>query len=103
MDDILQFTKVIRGVFGINDDSALGVAKAIDAAGLKGKVAVIGYDATPEARTAIAGGSMYGDTFQHPAQIGSKPLDAIQDSLSGKIPSAKIAVPAGQFAKADAK
>ena len=103
MDDILQAHKDLKGVFGINDDSALGAAKAIDAAGLKGKVAVVGYDATPEARTAIAGGSMYGDAIQHPDQIGSKTIDAIHDSFSGKVPAAKIAVPVGQFTKADAK
>ena len=103
MDDILQAHKDLKGVFGINDDSALGAAKAIDAAGLKGKVAVVGYDATPEARTAIVGGSMYGDAIQHPDQIGSKTIDAIHDSFSGKVPPAKIAVPVGQFTKADAK
>jgi ribose transport system substrate-binding protein len=103
MDDILQAHKDLKGVFGINDDSALGAAKAIDAAGLKGKVAVVGYDATPEARTAIAGGSMYGDAIQHPDQIGSETIDAIHDSFSGKVPPAKIAVPVGQFTKADAK
>ena len=103
MDDILQAHKDLKGVFGINDDSALGAAKAIDAAGLKGKIAVVGYDATPEARTAIAGGSMYGDAIQHPDQIGSKTIDAIHDSFSGKVPPAKIAVPVGQFTKADAK
>lgn len=103
MDDILQAHKDLKGVFGINDDSALGAAKAIDAAGLKGKVAVVGYDATPEARTAIASGSMYGDAIQHPDQIGSKTIDAIHDSFSGKVPPAKIAVPVGQFTKADAK
>jgi len=103
MDDILQSHKDLKGVFGINDDSALGAAKAIDAAGLKGKVAVIGYDATPEARTAIGSGSMYGDAIQHPDQIGSKTIDAIRDSFAGKAPAAKIAVPVGQYTKADAK
>ncbi|GAC1563332.1 MAG: substrate-binding domain-containing protein [Vulcanimicrobiaceae bacterium] len=103
MDDILQSHKDLKGVFGINDDSALGAAKAIDAAGSKGKIAVIGYDATPEARTAIKAGSMYGDAIQHPDQIGSKTIDAIHDSFGGKAPSKKIAVAVGQFTKADAK
>ncbi len=103
MDDILQSHKDLKGVFGINDDSALGAAKSIDAAGSKGKIAVVGYDATPEARTAIASGSMYGDAIQHPDQIGSKTIDAIHDSFAGKTPATKIAVPVGQFTKAGAK
>jgi ribose transport system substrate-binding protein len=102
-EDILQSHKDLKGIFGINDDSALGAAKAIDAAGLKGKVVVVGYDATPEARTAIAAGSMYGDAIQHPDQIGSKTIDAIADSFAGKPVPAKIAVPVGTFTKADAK
>ena len=56
MEDILQAHKDLKGVFGINDDSALGAATAVSAAGLNGKVIVVGYDATPEARTAIKNG-----------------------------------------------
>jgi len=103
MDDILQSHKDIRGVFGINDDSALGAAKSIEAAGLKGKIAVVGYDAGPEARVAIKNGSMYGDAIQHPDQIGAKTIDAINDSFAGKTVPAKISVPVGTFTKADAK
>jgi ribose transport system substrate-binding protein len=103
MEDMLQSHKDLKGVFGINDDSALGAARAIDAAGLTGKIAVIGYDATPEARAAIKSGSMYGDAIQHPDQIGSKTIDAIHDYFAGKAPPAKISVPVGTFTKADAK
>jgi len=102
MEDILQSHKDLKGVFGINDDSALGAAKAIQGAGLQGKIIVIGYDAAPEARTAIAAGSMYGDAIQHPDQIGAKTIDAIHDYFSGKTPAAKIAVPVGTYTKADA-
>ncbi len=103
MEDILQSHKDLKGVFGINDDSALGAAKAIDAAGNTGKVVVIGYDATPEGRTAIKAGSMYGDAIQHPDQIGSKTVDAIRDYFAKKTPPAKISVPVGQFTKANAQ
>lgn len=102
MEDILQSHKGLSGVFGINDDSALGAAKAIQAAGLQGKVVVIGYDAAPEARTAIAKGAMYGDAIQHPDQIGAKTIDAIHDAFNGTTPPPKIAVPVGTYTKADA-
>ena len=69
----------------------------------KGKIFVVGYDATPEARTAIKSGDMYGDAIQHPDQIGAKTIDAIHDYFSGKTPAAKISVPVGTFTKADAK
>jgi ribose transport system substrate-binding protein len=102
-DDIMQSHKDLKGIFGINDDSALGAARAIDAAGMKGKIAVVGYDATPQAQDAIKSGSMYGDAIQHPDQIGIKTIDAIHDYFSGKTPPAKIAIPVGTFTKANAK
>jgi ribose transport system substrate-binding protein len=102
MEDILQSHKNLKGVFGINDDSALGAAKAIEAAGLGGKIVVIGYDAAPEARTAIGKGTMYGDAIQHPDQIGAKTIAAIHDYFEGKTPPAKISVPVGTYTKADA-
>jgi len=103
MEDLLQSHKDLKGVFGINDDSALGAAKAVQAAGLTGKIVVVGYDATPEARTAIKDGQMYGDAIQHPDQIGVKTIDAIHDYFGGKTPEKKIDVAVGQFTKADAK
>jgi ribose transport system substrate-binding protein len=103
MEDLLQSHKDLKGVFGINDDSALGAAKAIEAAGLKGKVIVVGYDATPEARIAIKNGSMYGDAIQSPNEIGIDTIDAIHDFASGKLVPSKISVPVGTFTKADAK
>jgi ribose transport system substrate-binding protein len=103
MEDILQSHKDLRGVFGINDDSALGASRAVDAAGDKGKIFVVGYDATPEARTAIESGDMYGDAIQHPDQIGAKTIDAIHLYFTGATPAARISVPVGTFTKADAK
>ncbi|MBV9102394.1 MAG: substrate-binding domain-containing protein [Candidatus Eremiobacteraeota bacterium] len=102
MEDILQAHRDLKGVFGINDDSALGAATAVNAAGMKGKIAVIGYDATPEARAAIKDGTMYGDAIQHPDEIGKKTIDAINAYFSGKTPPAKISVVVGTFTKANA-
>ena len=103
MEDILQSHKDLKGVFGINDDSALGAARAVDAAGLKGKLVVVGYDATPDGRNSIKTGSMYGDAIQHPDQIGSKTIEAIHAYFAGTKPAAKISIPVGTFTKADAK
>ncbi len=103
MEDILQSHRDLNGVFGINDDSALGASRAIDAAGMSGKIAVIGYDATAEARTAIKAGKMYGDAIQHPDQIGVKTIDAIHAYFTGQKPPPAIAVAVGTFTKADAR
>ena len=100
--DILQSHKDLKGIFGINDDSALGALTAIKAAGLVGKIVIVGYDASPEARTAIAAGQMYGDALQYPKEIGEKTIEAIHDYFNGKTPAPVVHVNVGTFIKADA-
>ena len=102
MSDILQSHPDIKGVFGVNDDSALGAVTAIQSANKKG-IAVVGYDATPDARTAIKAGTMYGDAIQHPDVIGKLTIDAIHDYFTGKHVAAVINVPVGSYTKANAK
>jgi ribose transport system substrate-binding protein len=102
MGDILQSHKNLKGVFGVNDDSALGAVTAIKAAGVSG-IAVVGYDASVEARTAIKNGDMFGDAIQHPDQIGIKTIDAIHAYFTGKHVAAKTDIPVGTYTKANAK
>lgn len=98
--DVLQAHRDLRGIFGINDDSALGALAAVKAAGLNGKIAIVGYDATPEARAAIARGDMYGDAIQYPAKIGSTTIDVIHQYFEGKSPPAIVKIPVGTFTRA---
>ena len=100
--DVLQRYKDLKGIFGINDDSALGAVAAIQAAGATG-IAVVGYDASPEARTAIKSGAMVGDAIQHPDVIGAKTIDVIHDYFDGKKVPARIDVAVGTYTKANAK
>jgi ribose transport system substrate-binding protein len=97
--DILQAHRDLKGIFGINDDSALGALTAVKAANLVGKIAIVGYDATPEARQAIAAGQMYGDAIQYPKEIGSKTIDAIHNYFSGQTPQPIIHIPVGSYTK----
>jgi ribose transport system substrate-binding protein len=101
--DILQAHRDLRGIFGINDDSALGALAAVKAAGMAGKVAIVGYDAEPEARKAIANGEMYGDAIQFPAKIGATTIDVIAAYFDGRKPPAVVKIPVGAYTAADAK
>lgn len=100
--DILQAHKNLNGIFGINDDSALGAVTAVKAAGMNGKVAIVGYDATPEARAAIASGAMYGDAIQSPKKIGGTTIDVIHDYFAGTTPAPVVKIAVGSYTKADA-
>jgi ribose transport system substrate-binding protein len=101
--DILQAHKNLKGIFGINDDSALGALTAVKAAGLTGKVAIVGYDLSPEARAAIASGAMYGDVIQFPKKIGASTIDVIAGYFGGKTPASRVKIDVGSFTQADAK
>jgi ABC-type sugar transport system substrate-binding protein len=81
----------------------LGALTAVKAAGLTGKVAIVGYDASPEARAAIASGGMVGDALQSPATIGSTTIDVIHDYFNGKTPAPVVKIDVGTFTAADAK
>ncbi|MCU0609899.1 MAG: substrate-binding domain-containing protein, partial [Chitinispirillaceae bacterium] len=52
MEDILLKIPEVNGVFCINDDCAMGVLAAT--VSTKNKIIIVGYDATPEAKKAIA-------------------------------------------------
>ena len=84
MEDMLQVYPKLKGVFGINDDSALGATAVLNAAG-RTDIAVIGYDASEEARAAImSGGPLKADVVQNPVLIGRTAIEMIARHLEGK-------------------
>jgi ribose transport system substrate-binding protein len=101
--DVLQAHRDLKGIFGINDDSALGALAAVKAAGMNGKIAIVGYDATTEARAAIARGDMYGDAIQYPAKIGATTVDVIHGYFGGTTPPPVVKIGVGTYTRADAK
>ena len=95
MEDLLQAHPDLVGVFGINDDSALGALSVIEAAG-RTNISVVGYDATDEARAAIARGSaLKADVVQDPKKIGRTAIDMIARHLAGGQVPAIVAVDVG--------
>ncbi len=87
MEDMLQAHRDLKGVFGINDDSALGALSVIDAAGRK-DIVIVGFDATPDAQAAIkTGGPLKADVIQYPSKIGHTVIEMIARHLAGeKVP-----------------
>lgn len=96
-DNLLQRLPNLSGIFGINDDSALGALAAVKAASKVGKIKIVGYDASPEARNRIDAGEMVGDPQQHPDMIGQLTIDAIHDYFNGKTPKKVIPVAVGSY------
>jgi ribose transport system substrate-binding protein len=97
MEDMLQAHRSLRGVFAINDDSALGALAVLEAAKRR-DVVIVGFDATLEAQDAIRRGSaLVADVAQHPAEIGRTAARVIAEHLAGRPVEQLIAVPVSLF------
>lgn len=93
MEDMLQAHPALKGVFGINDDSALGALSVLEAA-KRTDIAIVGFDATEEAQSAIRrGGALKADVAQHPEQIGRTAIQIIARHLAGEPVDPIVAVP----------
>jgi ribose transport system substrate-binding protein len=95
MEDMLQAHPDVTGVFGINDDSALGALGVVAASGRK-DIVIVGYDATDEEQAAIkSGGPLKASVVQYPTKIGQTAIDLIADALAGKAVPTSVAVDVG--------
>ncbi len=97
MEDMLQANRDLNGVFGINDDSALGALAVLQAAG-RNDIAIVGYDATDEAQAAIRKGSpLKADVVQYPKQMGKKAIEIIARHLAGEQVPPVVPIEVGLF------
>jgi ribose transport system substrate-binding protein len=91
---ILQAHPDIAGIFAINDPSALGALAAIEKAGLAGKIVVIGFDGQPEAVEAVKAGRIKADVLQHPASIGTRVIELVEQYRAGtQVPPQELIAP----------
>ena len=102
-EDIRQGHPDLDAIFGINDDSALGALAAVEKAGRQERVRIVGFDAVPEARQAIAAGKIYADVVQQPRLIGTTTIGAIADYMAGKPVAREILIPCALYKQADAQ
>jgi ribose transport system substrate-binding protein len=65
----------IQGVMAANDSMVLGVVKALDAAGLSGKIKVVGFDNIPAVQPLIKNGKVLATVEQYGAQMAAMGID----------------------------
>lgn len=102
-EDLLQAHPDLKGIFAINDPSALGAVAALEKAGRLGSVAVVGFDGMPEGKQAIKAGQIYADPIQFPDRIGSTAVQSIAKYFDGDDVPAQILIPTSLYRKADAQ
>jgi len=88
-ENILAGNPNIKGIFGSNDNMALGAVEALKAAA-RSDVMVVGYDANPDAAAAVIDGDMAATVAQAPGNMGGFGIQALVDLKAGKTIEAVI-------------
>jgi len=79
---ILQAYPKLKGAFGTNEGSAIGVLNGVKE--MKRKVVIIGFDSGKQQQDAIRDGTMAGAITQNPVGIGYKTVEAAVKALKGE-------------------
>jgi len=81
---IIQGNPELKGFFGANEGSIIGVLNAVQELGMKGKLVVIGYDSGQQQMEAIRSGLLAGAITQDPIGIGYKCVEAAIKAIKGE-------------------
>jgi ribose transport system substrate-binding protein len=84
MTNLLTQYPDIQGVMAANDSMALGVVKALDAAGKSGRIKVVGFDNIPAVQPLIKAGKMLATVEQYGADMARIGIDYGLRELAGE-------------------
>jgi len=81
---MIQANPDIKGFFGANEGSAIGVLNAVNELGKAGEIVAIGYDSGKAQIDAIKSGVMAGAITQNPIGIGYKCVESAVKAINGE-------------------
>jgi ribose transport system substrate-binding protein len=81
---MIQGNPDIKGFFGANEGSAIGVINAVNELNKAGQIVVVGYDSGKAQIDAINSGLMAGAITQNPIGIGEQCVDAAVKAINGE-------------------
>jgi ribose transport system substrate-binding protein len=81
---ILSAHPQVKAIFGVAEPNAEGAIPAIAAAGMGGKVLVVGWDASPTEVSLLKKGTLSATVAQQAAQEGAMAAQYAYDKLTGK-------------------
>jgi len=81
---IIQAHPNLKGFFGANEGSIIGVLNAVKELGMEGKIVVIGYDSGQQQMDAVRAGTEAGAITQNPVGIGYKCVEAAVKAVNGE-------------------
>ncbi|GHD44485.1 BMP family ABC transporter substrate-binding protein [Mycetocola manganoxydans] len=88
---MIQAHPDLKGIYGTNEGSAIGVVNAVGELGLEpGELTVVGFDSGKAQIDAITNGIMAGAITQNPIGIGEEVVQAAYDIINGETPEEVI-------------
>jgi len=102
-EDALQAHPDLRGIFAINDPSALGARAAVEKANKADQIVIVGFDGMPEGKQAIKEGKIYADPIQFPDRMGVELVRAFIRYSKGEELPPEILIPTSLYRKSDAE
>ncbi len=68
--DLIEKYPTVKGIFGTNEATLIGIARAVDAMGLKDQVTVVGFDISDAAASYLEKGVIHTIVIQRPFNMG---------------------------------
>jgi ribose transport system substrate-binding protein len=74
----------VDGIFAPNESSALGMLRALENAGLAGRIKFVGFDSSEKLVDALKAGRLHGTVLQNPVKMGYLAVKTMVDHLKGQ-------------------
>lgn len=71
----------LKVIYCVNDEIALGVSEAVQAAGKTDEIKIVGFDGAPEAAQAIIDGEITATLAQQPGRMGELGVEALYEYI----------------------
>lgn len=83
-EDVLGSNPDIAAIFGANEPTAVGMARAVKQKGFVGKIVAVGFDGNSDLQNFVRDGTLDGIVVQSSYQMGYKGVDTIGKLIKGE-------------------
>jgi ribose transport system substrate-binding protein len=74
----------VDGIFAPNESSAIGMLRALENAGLAGKIKFVGFDSSEKLVDGLKSGKLHGTVLQNPVKMGYLAVKTMVEHLKGQ-------------------
>ncbi|MGK5054445.1 ABC transporter substrate-binding protein [Janthinobacterium sp. RB2P8] len=82
--DVLASNPDLKGIFGANEPTAVGMGRAIAQAGKAGKVVAVGFDGNEDLKNFVKDGTLYATAVQGSYSMGALGVKTLVSLIEGK-------------------